>query len=207
MKPNEHRKYSQGVELVAGGASFRVWAPEHQRVEVVLDGGQTPVPLHEEEGGYFAGLVDGVRAGARYRYRIDGQAPDYPDPVARFLPEGPHGPAEIVDPKTFAWSDEGWAGVPLERAVVYELHIRTFSPRGDFAGVVERLPWLRELGINVLELMPVAEFDALARRAEQWGSLGASHLSVNTMGAGLRSIDEHLAALAGTAEALGVRPA
>jgi maltooligosyltrehalose trehalohydrolase len=155
------RKYAQGVELTPAGASFRIWAPEHRRVEAVLAGRETPIALHKEADGYWSTFIDEVVAGDRYRYRLDGQAPDFPDPVARFLPEGPHGPAEVVDPSAFPWSDAGWKGIDRDRMVIYELHVGTFSPEADWSGAAAKLPWLRDLGITCVEIMPVAEFDGL----------------------------------------------
>ncbi len=105
----------------------------------------------------FAGWVAGVAPGDRYRYCLDG-GPLYPDPASRYQPEGVHGPSEVVDPCAFAWSDLDWRGIPLEELILYELHVGTFSACGTFAGVQERLDYLRELGITAIELMPVADF-------------------------------------------------
>ena len=76
----------------------------------------------------FEVFVPWLAAGARYRYRIDGEGP-YPDPASRFQPEGVHGPSEVIDPAWFAWTDGGWSGVAAAELVVYELHVGTFSPR------------------------------------------------------------------------------
>src|SRR5262249_29310787 len=95
--------------------------------------------------------------GDRYRYRVDGRGP-FPDPASRFQPEGVHGPSEVVDPHAFAWSDAGWHNVPREDLVLYELHVGTFSPEGTFAGVEAKLAELADLGINAIELMPLADF-------------------------------------------------
>lgn len=152
------RKFAHGAEVVAGGVTFRVWAPEHQRVDVVLEGRAESMPLHREEGGYWSAVVMGARAGDRYRYRLGGEGPDLPDMAARFLPEGPDGPAEVVDPSTFAWTDAAWTGLSLDRQVMYELHIGTFSPEGNWEGATAKLPLLRELGVTAIEVMPVAEF-------------------------------------------------
>ena len=93
----------------------------------------------------------------RYRYRLDGgQA--YPDPCSRFQPEGPHGPSLIVDPRAYQWHDEGWPGVTMHGQVIYELHIGAFTPEGTFDAAISRLDDLKELGITVIEVMPVAEF-------------------------------------------------
>jgi maltooligosyltrehalose trehalohydrolase len=141
------------------GVRFRVWAPEARSLEVVLHGqaGDSVHPLAKGPDGYFSGLVPGARAGDRYRYRIDGRGP-FPDPASRFQPEGVHGPSEVIDPRTFSWTDGTWRNLPREDLVVYELHVGTFTPEGTFKGVEERLADLTQLGVNAIELMPVGDF-------------------------------------------------
>jgi maltooligosyltrehalose trehalohydrolase len=78
---------------------------------------------------------------------------------------GPHGASEVVDPEAFAWTDAAWPGLTREGLVLYELHVGTFTPQGTFDGVIERLPYLRELGVTAIELMPVATFPG----ARGWG--------------------------------------
>jgi maltooligosyltrehalose trehalohydrolase len=152
------RRQPVGAEVLAPNHThFRVWAPARSRVEVVFEGGLSPVRLRPEADGYFAGEA-AVGAGARYRFRLDDAATLYPDPASRFQPEGPHGPSEVIDPGAFAWADQGWPGVRLEGQVAYELHIGTFTPEGTFAAAAERLPRLADLGVTLLEVMPVADF-------------------------------------------------
>jgi maltooligosyltrehalose trehalohydrolase len=143
---------------------FRVWAPRARRLEVILEktakavGAQTPeVSMVKANDGTFTAVAPGVAAGDRYRYRVDGQGP-YPDPASRFQPEGVHGRSEIVDPKSFRWSDANWRGVELDDLVIYELHVGTFTPAGTFAAVIDHLDQLVELGVTAIELMPVADF-------------------------------------------------
>jgi maltooligosyltrehalose trehalohydrolase len=152
------RRLSQGAELVEGGVHFRVWAPTHQRVDVVLGDAREGHPLRAEAEGFWSATINGIGAGTRYRYRLDGETAALPDPASRFLPEGPHGPSEVVDPRTFQWTDDAWTGLPLHGQVIYELHIGTFSPEGTWRAAAERLPAIRELGATVLEVMPVAAF-------------------------------------------------
>ena len=129
---------------------FRVWAPGHERVHVVIDG--RAHPLEAEERGYWSGLVKDAGAGTLYKLRLaDG---DYPDPASRFQPEGPHGPSEVIDP-AFEWRP--WRGIE-QKPVLYEMHIGTFTKEGTYAAAMRQLPRLAELGITVLELMPVSEF-------------------------------------------------
>ncbi len=146
-----------GANVAPGeGVYFRVWAPRRGLVEVAIDGGKT-VRLEPESGGYHAGLVAGIGAGTRYRYRLDG-GDAYPDPASRYQPEGPHGPSEVVDPSTFAWTDHDWKGLRLLGQVIYELHIGTFTTEGTWESAARDLSRLAELGITAVEVMPVAEF-------------------------------------------------
>ena len=163
-------KPSLGAWPEDGGVRFRVWAPEVQGVAVLLERfGGIPHRLERSADGYFSGLVPGARAGDRYRYRVEGRG-DFPDPASRFQPDGVHGPSEVIDSQSFAWSDAGWRNVPLADLVVYELHVGTFSPEGTFAGVLARLPELAELGVTAIELMPLADFPG----RWNWGYDGVS---------------------------------
>jgi len=146
--------------------TFRVWAPKAQGVTVRFRNSQTirEQGLEREDRGYFAGTVEGVQAGDRYTYVLDGSI-ERPDPASRFQPDGVHGPSMIVDPASFVWTDEGWRGDDLSRYVIYELHVGAFSDAGTFDGVVSRLGYLRDLGVTALELMPVGQFPG----ARNWG--------------------------------------
>ena len=140
--------------------AFLVWAPDATAVEVVLDG-RDPVGLNRVEDGYHQGVVEGVRPGSTYRYRLhreDADPVDRPDPASRHQPEGVHGPSEVVDPTAFAWDDAGWSIGPLHEQVIYELHVGTFTPEGTFDAIVERLGELRDLGVTAIQLMPVWQF-------------------------------------------------
>jgi maltooligosyltrehalose trehalohydrolase len=134
-----------------------VWAPIRGRVEVLVEGGPA-LDLAPEGGGYFSGFGDGVGAGARYRFRLDGGPGVFPDPASRFQPDGPHGPSQVVDPAAFAWTDRDWGGVPDTGQVLYELHVGTFTPEGTWAAAAANLPDLADLGVTAVEVMPVADF-------------------------------------------------
>jgi maltooligosyltrehalose trehalohydrolase len=156
------RRLPIGAEVLpGGGVSVRIWAPRVAGVEIVLEAGPGAgvcARLLEDANGYFTGDVSAADTGTRYRFRLDGREPLYPDPASRFQPEGPHGASEVVDPSTFEWTDAGWAGVTLERQVLYEMHIGTFTPEGTWAAALRELPELASAGLTVLEVMPVAEF-------------------------------------------------
>jgi maltooligosyltrehalose trehalohydrolase len=151
------RRYPAGAEFApAGGVHFRVWAPGRQKVEVVLD--SSPHVLKPEDNGYFSITIPDLKAGTRYRFRLDGDATLYADPASRFQPEGPHGPSQIVDPWSYRWSDHGWQGIALPGQVLYEMHIGTFTKEGTWAAAERELPELAAAGITCIEVMPVAEF-------------------------------------------------
>jgi maltooligosyltrehalose trehalohydrolase len=155
------RRLPVGAEaLPGGGVHFRVWAPRRRRVEVVFEGkgALKPFALEAEGGGYFSGLAEGLRGGALYRFRLDGDDHLYPDPASRFQPEGPHKASQVIDPATFRWTDGGWRGASLKGQVVYELHVGAFTREGTLAAATAQLKALAELGVTCVELMPVAEF-------------------------------------------------
>ncbi|MCP1608767.1 maltooligosyltrehalose trehalohydrolase [Azospirillum lipoferum] len=152
------RRWPIGVELLPGGAHARVWAPKARRVDLVAEPDGRATALEGEGNGYFSAAVPGLEAGGLYRFRLDGKEMLYPDPTARFQPEGPHGPSQLVDPHRFAWTDQGWQGRAIRGQVIYEMHIGTFTPEGTWDAALMELPALAELGVTVLEVMPVSEF-------------------------------------------------
>jgi len=140
---------------------FRVWAPGRRQVEVVVSGGQRvpmqPSGCHAGYGGWWACFVEQAGPGSDYTFSLD-EGPPRPDPRSAFQPQGIHGPSRVVDHAAFAWSDAGWRGVPLAGSVLYECHVGTFSSAGTFDGAIEHLRHLADLGVDAIELMPVAEF-------------------------------------------------
>jgi maltooligosyltrehalose trehalohydrolase len=155
------RRLPVGADVLPeGGVSFRVWAPKRRKVAAIVEASPEPlvVPLAAEGNGYFSAVHREVRAGQRYRYRLDDDRPLYPDPISRFQPEGPHGPSQIVDPGTFSWTDQAWRGCGLEGQIVYEMHIGTFTKEGTWEAARRELPELASLGVTILEIMPVADF-------------------------------------------------
>lgn len=150
-----------GAELMDDGhAHFRVWAPERAFVAVLFDPAQPSRPKQElsaEGTGYFSGSIAEAGPGTRYKYLVDEKEP-CPDPASRFQPNGPHGYSEIVDYNAFHWTDANWPGVRLKGQVIYELHLGAFTQAGTWAGAAEKLEYLRDTGITVVEIMPIADF-------------------------------------------------
>lgn len=159
-----HRRLPIGAEVMAPeGVHFRVWAPKCERIEVVFatvagTPAIAPLELESEDGGYFSGAASAAQAGMLYRFRLNGSDQLIPDPVSRFQRDGPHGPSQIIDPGQFSWSDRGWRGAALPGQVLYELHIGTFTSEGTWRAAQAELDELKNLGITVLEVMPVNEF-------------------------------------------------
>ncbi|MGH8149757.1 MAG: malto-oligosyltrehalose trehalohydrolase [Steroidobacteraceae bacterium] len=142
-----------------GQVRFRLWAPAARSVELVLYRGRESQPfgMHAAQAGWFELVTPDAGPGTLYRYRIDGSF-EVPDPASRFNPRDADGPSEVIDPRAFAWTDGNWRARGWPEAVLYELHVGTFSATGTFAGVEPELGALADLGINVIELMPVADF-------------------------------------------------
>lgn len=133
---------------------IEVWAPVAERVELVLVDGREP--MRPADRGWWHS-DSALAAGTRYRFALDGGEP-LPDPRARRLPDGPDGAAEVVDIESYPWSDGGWHGVDLATAVIYELHVGTFTAAGTLDGAIERLDHLVDLGVSLVELLPLASF-------------------------------------------------
>jgi maltooligosyltrehalose trehalohydrolase len=154
-----------GAQFHTTHVHFTVWAPHAQSVDLkfIAPRSQT-VSMARRAGGYFEVDVPGAKAGDRYVYVLDGEI-ERPDPASRLQPEGVHGPSEVVDPYDFQWTDHAWHGLPLERLIIYELHVGTWTAKGTFQSAIPRLEYLRDLGITAIELMPVAQFPGV----RNWG--------------------------------------
>ena len=155
-----------GAELGADGVRFRLWAPDAKEVALCVDtgAGEQILPLDRDAAGWCELTLPDAGAGTRYRYQIDGDL-KVPDPVSRYQPDDVHGASEVIDPAAYVWKTPDWQGRPWEEAVFYELHVGTFSPEGTFRGVIDRLGYLKDLGITAVELMPVNDFPG----ARDWG--------------------------------------
>jgi maltooligosyltrehalose trehalohydrolase len=153
-----------GAQLTEQGVRFRLWAPGCEQVGLCLEGQRPALPMQAVNDGWFERTVPEAGPGTRYRFAVSGGL-RVPDPASRFNPDDVHGASQVIDPAAFLWQDDDWRGRPWEEAVLYELHVGTFSPEGSFAGVMRRLDYLQELGVTAVELMPVADFPG----ARNWG--------------------------------------
>jgi maltooligosyltrehalose trehalohydrolase len=154
-----------GAELAGGAAAFRLWAPACETVSVVLGrDGDRSIAMSREAGGWHVARAEDAAAGTPYAFKVDG-ADAVADPASRFNPWDPAGPSVLVDPRAFEWTDAAWRGRPWHEAVVYELHVGTFTPEGTFAAAMGKLDHLARIGVTALEVMPVAAFPG----ARSWG--------------------------------------
>jgi maltooligosyltrehalose trehalohydrolase len=150
---------------------FRLWARAGARIELILEGefARPPISMSPDENGIYRVYVDGAGTGTRYWFQIDGAGP-FPDPASRFQPLGVHGPSQVVEPDSFPWKAKGYQAPSLRDIVIYELHVGTFTPAGTFLSLIDQLDYLRQLGINTIELMPIADFAG----EYNWGYDGVS---------------------------------
>jgi maltooligosyltrehalose trehalohydrolase len=143
-----------GTRLTADGATFRLWAPAAKRVDLLLEKSR---PLRRGEDGWFSIDVPGVRAGARYKFRIDDEI-DVPDPASAFQPDDVSGPSEVTDHASYRWRASDWRGRPWQETVLIETHVGTFTREGSYRAMIGKLDHLADTGITALELMPLADF-------------------------------------------------
>jgi len=159
-----------GAALRDGTARFRLWAPAIDAVSLVLGAGSAKrvLAMQPMADGWHGARVDGLAEGTPYAFRVDAGDP-VPDPASRGQQDDVGGPSILVDPRAFEWPDDGWRGRPWHEAVVYELHVGTFTPEGTFSAAIGKLDHLARLGATAIELMPLADF--AGRR--NWGYDGA----------------------------------
>lgn len=146
---------------------FRVWSPEAEKLEAVIFENGKQVAAHElrrDGEGFFVGLAENLGAGTRYQYRLNGDKLR-PDPASRYQPEGVHGVSEVIDPSQFNWTDQHWNGVSPDKAIIYEVHVGTFTAEGTFAAIINKLDYIKNLGVTIIELLPVADFPG----SRNWG--------------------------------------
>src|SRR3954465_14152321 len=141
--------------LPSGGIRFRLWAPGAQKVDVCI--AEKYFPMKAAGEGWYELVHADAAPGTLYKYRIDGKQL-VPDPASRFQPKDVDGPSEVIDPSRYEWKDVGWRSRPWTEAVIYEVHVGTFTPEGTYAGVVSKLNQLKDSGITAIELMPLSDF-------------------------------------------------
>ena len=168
-----------GAQLLdSGGVRFRLWAPGCSQVWLEMYGAADEVletvPMTPLDGGWHERIEPDARAGTLYRYLVAAGV-SVPDPASRANPMGVHGPSEVVEPRAHQWQVTDWRGRPWHTAVLYELHVGTFTPEGDLDAAAARLGELAALGISAVQLMPLAAFAG----ERGWGYDGVLPFAVN----------------------------
>lgn len=132
---------------------------------MLIGGADPPHELTPADDGWWRREISGAGPGTDYAYLLDDDPTPLPDPRSRRQPQGVHGPSQLFNADAFAWTDHGWTGRSLPGSVLYELHIGTFTPGGTFDSCIERLDYLVELGIDLVEILPVNAVDG----PRNWG--------------------------------------
>jgi maltooligosyltrehalose trehalohydrolase len=181
-------RYCGAVALGGGRVRWRAWAPKLQKLNLVLLDGddRTVVPMAPEGDGHYVAERDGIHEGQKYKLCFDGFE-CRADPCSLWQPDGVAGPSAVYMPERFGWTDPLWRGVPRQDLVIYELHVGTFTPKGTFEAVIDRLDDLKDLGVTAIEIMPVAQFPG----DRNWGYDGVlPYAAQNTYGgpAGLQKL-------------------
>jgi len=135
---------------------FSVWAPRASSCAVQVDG--VTYAMSPASRGWWQADVDAADYGSTYQFLLDSDPHPYPDPRSAWQPDSVHGPSRLLNQSSFTWSDDKWSAPPLSEAIIYELHIGTFTPEGTFTAAIEHLKYLKNLGITHVELMPVNSF-------------------------------------------------
>jgi malto-oligosyltrehalose trehalohydrolase len=143
-----------GATAADDGVHFAVWAPSAPGAGVEVDGRR--LPMDRAADGFFHCFDPDAAPGSRYKFRFDGVELAVPDPASRFNPDGVHAASEVIAPAAYEWRDAAWRRRPFREAVIYELHVGTFTPEGTYAAAMARLDHLAELGVTAVELMPLA---------------------------------------------------
>ncbi len=163
-----------------------MWAPLVQQLAIKIYGQPNAIPLKEAELGYWHLATDRIRDGDLYTFLVDG-GQDFPDPTSLCQPQGVHGPSQAMDIASFPWSDQQWVNPPLENYLLYELHTGTFTPEGTFQALESKLDYLKALGVNAIEIMPVAQFP----ETRNWGYDGVHLYAVQNSYGGASGL-QHL---------------
>ncbi|RAW00929.1 malto-oligosyltrehalose trehalohydrolase [Pseudochryseolinea flava] len=167
-----------------GQCTFRTWAPERKSVKLKLLKDGRHFDMKRDEFGFWETAIDFAAPGDEYQFVLDDDKL-LPDPASRCQKHGVHGPS-VVTQQSFSWNDSRWKGIPLEEMVIYELHIGTFTKQGTFEGVVSKLDYLSELGINTIEIMPLAQFPG----SRNWGYDGVFPFAVQHTYGGIEGLKQ-----------------
>ncbi|HYO23173.1 MAG TPA: malto-oligosyltrehalose trehalohydrolase [Flavisolibacter sp.] len=185
MQPIDVSKRTIGINIgEEGRAIINIWSPLAQSLTVILENEE--IPLTKEAYGYWRTSADKIKEGTKYKIKVDDKMP-FPDPASLSQPDGVHGQSEVINLQNFQWSENEWGNLPLEDYIIYELHAGTFTAEGTFASLEKKLDYLKGLGINAIEIMPVAQFPG----SRNWGYDGVFPFAVQNSYGGARGL-QHL---------------
>ncbi len=162
---------------------FCVWAPFAESIEVVVKNIQEPVALTKDDQGYWCKTLNDIKPGTLYKFRLN-KKDEFPDPASLSQPQGVHSLSQVIDHSGHSWQDNAWKGREVDDMIIYELHVGTFTPAGTFEAIIEKLDHLEELGINTLELMPIAQFPG----ERNWGYDGVYPFAVQDSYGGVNGL-------------------
>lgn len=184
MMNTEFQKRSIGPTVDENGnVLFRVWSPQSTSMQIVLEDGEKIAM--KKEGEYWTETIKNAEKELRYKFLVNNKGA-FPDPASVFQPEGVHGFSSFVDLNSFEWSDKEWINPSFSDYIIYELHTGTFSPEGNFKGIEKKLDHFINLGINAIEIMPVAQFPG----ERNWGYDGVFPFAVQNSYGGPRGLQE-----------------
>jgi maltooligosyltrehalose trehalohydrolase len=158
--------FPAGAHVTPQGIAYKVWAPDQTSMHVSVEGAPLPrlIPLRRDEQGYWSGIDPEGRVGDLYRFRL-GNGTLLPDVASRFQPQGVHGPSESIDPLNFKWRCQTWRRPRWTGQTLYEIHLGTFTSQGTFRAAIDKLAHVASLGVEAIEVMPVADFPG----SRNWG--------------------------------------
>ncbi|NCD69903.1 malto-oligosyltrehalose trehalohydrolase [Mucilaginibacter agri] len=175
-----------GVNINNKGVDALVWAPKAQQVSLRICEGRVDLPMQAEAHGYWSLQTDQLKEGDLYRFVLDREK-FLPDPASLSQPKGVHEASQVIDLSAFSWTDEHWHNTAMSNYIIYELHTGTFTPEGTFEGIESKLDYLKQLGINAIEIMPVAQFAG----ERNWGYDGVYPFAVQNSYGGAKAL-QHL---------------
>jgi maltooligosyltrehalose trehalohydrolase len=159
-----------GAHVTEEGVRYSVWAPNHSSVDVAIEGPNgRRVPLFQDEDGFWNGLDPAGKAGDRYLFVLSNDR-GFPDPASRYQPYGVHGPSECIDHTAYSWECRAWSRPGWCGQSIYELHIGTFTREGTFRAAIGKLDHVKSLGVEAIEIMPLADFAG----SHNWGYDGVA---------------------------------
>lgn len=168
-----------------GTAQARIWCPGKSNVKIEIPGKNLVMPLNPVERGYWILQSEKITPGDRYRFIINDEK-IFPDPASASQPDGVHGLSEAVDLSVYSWNDTSWNNKALADYIIYELHTGTFTGEGTLTAIIDKLPYLKTLGINAIEIMPVAQFPG----SRNWGYDGVFPFAVQNSYGGYRALQQ-----------------